>query len=293
MRSYLFVPADSERKLAKAPESGADCLLIDLEDSISDRRKPVGRAMAADFLREIKSKPGAPRSIVRVNALDSGLIEDDLDVIIGAAPYAILLPKSASGADVQHLAALIEPREAEAELPVGQTRIYALISETAIGVLQSSSYRDMTPRLEAVAWGGEDLAADLGAEMNRGLDGRYTDVFRLARSLTLLGAAAAGVAAIDTVFTDFRDLDGLEAECREAVRDGFSGKMAIHPGQVEVINRVFTPDPETLARAQRIVALIEEAGDDTGVLNLDGRMIDRPHLRQAERIIARAKLRKV
>lgn len=292
MRSYLFVPADSERKLEKAPGSGADCLLVDLEDSVSHRRKAAGRAMAAAFLREIAAKPGAPRVIVRVNALDSGFIEDDLDAVVGAAPHAILLPKSASGPDVQHLAVLIEAREAEAGLTTGQIRIHALVSETAAGVLGTGTYRDMTPRLEAFAWGGEDLSADLGAETNRGSDGRYTDVFRLARSLTLLGAAAAGVAAIDTVFTDFRNLEGLEAECREAVRDGFSGKMAIHPAQVEIINRVFTPDADALARARKIVALFEEAGEDTGVLSLEGRMIDRPHLRQAERIIARAEVGK-
>jgi citrate lyase subunit beta / citryl-CoA lyase len=288
MRSYLFVPADSERKLEKAPTSGADCLLVDLEDSVSHRRKPAGREMAAAFLQRLGSVAHAPRVIVRVNALDSGFVEDDLDAVVRAAPYGILLPKSESGANVQQLSAMMELRETDAGLPAGRIRIHALVSETAAGVLNAGSYRNMSPRLEALAWGGEDLSADLGVETNRGDDSSYTDVFRLARSLTLLGAAAAGVSAIDTVFTDFRDMDGLERECRMAVRDGFAGKMAIHPAQVEVINRVFTPDAHAVERAARIVSLFEEAGEDAGVLSLEGQMIDRPHLRQAKRILKRA-----
>ena len=289
MRSYLFVPADSERKLAKAGETGADCLLIDLEDSVSHRRKSEARAMAHDYLLEARDRASGPKLIVRVNALNSGLIEDDLAAVIAAAPHGILLPKAEGGADAQHLAALIEVAEARAGLALGSTRIHAIVSESAAGVLKAGSYKDMTPRLEALSWGGEDLSADLGVATNRDGAGRYTDVFRYARSLTLLGAAAAEVMAVDTVFTDFRDLESLEAECRDAVRDGFSGKLAIHPDQVPIINRAFTPEPEAVARAAKIVTLFDEAGEEAGVLSLDGRMIDRPHLKQAERILARAR----
>lgn len=288
MRSYLFVPADSERKLEKAPSSGADCLLIDLEDSVSLARKQVARDMAAAFLEGPALAAGAPRCIVRVNALDTGLTDDDLDAVVRAGSHGILLPKAEGGADVQRLAAAMAVREARQDLDDGSLRIHALISETAAGVLNARSYAAMTDRLEALAWGGEDLSADLGVETNRDEAGNYTDVFRLARSLTLLGAAAARVMAVDTVFTDFRDMDGLERECRAAVRDGFSGKMAIHPAQVPVINRVFTPEPAAVERARRIVELFDEAGPGAGVLSLDGQMIDRPHLRQAERILKRA-----
>jgi citrate lyase subunit beta / citryl-CoA lyase len=287
MRSYLFVPADSERKLEKAPTSGADCLLIDLEDSVSTRRKPAARAMAHDFLRQM-GKAGGPRIIVRVNAFSSGMIEDDLDAVVGAGPFGILLPKAEGGADVQRLATLLSVREVAAGLAEGSTTIQALVSETATGVLNAGSYAGMTDRLTALAWGGEDLSADLGVETNRDEDGQYTAVFQLARSLTLLAAASAGVGAIDTVYPDFRDMEGLETECRAAVRDGFAGKMAIHPGQVDIINRVFTPEGHAVERARKIVTLFEEAGDDAGVLSLDGAMLDRPHLRQAERILARA-----
>lgn len=289
MRSYLFVPADSERKLAKAADIGADCLLIDLEDSVSHRRKSEARAMAHDYLLAACDRVSGPKLIVRVNALNSGLIEEDLAAVIPAAPHGILLPKAEGGADVQHLATLIEVAEVRAGLASGSTRIHAIVSESAVGVLKAGTYNDMTPRLEAMSWGGEDLSADLGVATNRDEAGRYTDVFRYARSLTLLGSAAAGVMAVDTVFTDFRDSDGLEAECRAAVRDGFSGKLAIHPGQVKIINRVFTPEPEAIARATKIVSLFEEAGEEAGVLSLDGKMIDRPHLKQAERILARAR----
>lgn len=288
MRSYLFVPGDSNRKLEKAPSSGADCLLIDLEDSVSPRRKIEARAMTAAFLAGADRGEGKPKLIVRINALDSGYAEADLDAVVGAKPDGILLPKAEGPSAIQHLSALIAVREAENDIPEGRLRINALAAETAAGVLNLNGYRGASARLEALSWGGEDLAADLGAARNRGDDGHYTDVFRLARSMTLLAAAAAQIMAIDTVFTDFRDMEGLERECLAAERDGFSGKLAIHPAQVEVINRVFTPSEEAVHRARRIVELFEGAGEDAGVMSLEGQMIDRPHLRQAERILKRA-----
>lgn len=289
MRSYLFVPADSERKLAKAPSSGADCLIVDLEDSVSYSRKPAARAMAVDFLKARQRGGQGSKVMVRINPLSSPFAEDDLDAVIAAEPDAILLPKAQGGRDVQQLAAMIAVREAEADLLEGAIRIHALVTETAAATLDAGSYGGMTERLEALAWGGEDLAADLGAEHNRDAEGSLTDPFRLARALTLMRAAAAKVMAVDTVFTDFRDEEGLAAECRAAVRDGFSGKMAIHPGQVATINRVFTPAQETIDRAKRILALFEKAGEDAGVLSLEGQMIDRPHLNLAERVMARAR----
>ncbi len=289
MRSYLFVPGDSERKLGKSLESGADCLLIDLEDSVALSQKGVARSRAREFLDTHATADRKLGMVVRINPLSSGLTEDDLAQVVAGRPDGLLLPKSESGADVQQLSAMMAVHEAEAGLREGSIGIHALITETALGTLNASSYVDVSGRLRTMSWGAEDLSADLGVETNRDADGVYTDLFRHARTVTLLGAAAAGVEAVDTVFVDFRDAEGLENECRAAVRDGFSGKMAIHPAQVETINRVFTPSPDAVERAARIVALFADAGDDVGVLSLDGKMIDRPHLKQAQRILDRAR----
>lgn len=290
LRSLLFIPADSEKKLAKAAETGADAVILDLEDSVSTARKAEARAVLKHFLGAFKRADGAPRLIVRVNALDTGLIDDDLKAVTPLAPDAILLPKAGSGAELQDVSARIAVVEAEAGLPEGSVRLHALMTETAGGLLNAATFAGKTKRLEALAWGGEDLAAAIGASSNRDGNGVYTDVFRLARSLTLLTAADCGVEAIDTVFTDYRDDDGLRAECEAAVRDGFSGKMAIHPAQVAIINDAFTPPPGDVERAKSIIQLFEDAGPAAGVLSLDGKMIDRPHLRQAERIVRRAGL---
>lgn len=290
MRSLLFVPGDSARKLEKGSGSGADALILDLEDSVALSRKDEARQTVADYLKSADRSAGAPRLIVRVNAFDTGLTDADLAAVIKGAPDAILLPKANSGADIQALAARISVEEAEAGLADGGIRIHALITETAAGLLAAASFAAKSDRLAALSWGAEDLAADIGASSNKDQDGRYTDVFRLARTMTILAAAKARVEAIDTVFTDFRDMEGLNAECRAAVRDGFSGKMAIHPDQVAVINQAFTPPPEDVERAVRIMALFAAAGPDAGVLSLDGKMIDRPHLRQAERVARRAGL---
>jgi citrate lyase subunit beta/citryl-CoA lyase len=290
MRSLLFVPGDSERKLQKAANSGADALILDLEDSVAPGRKAEARQIVATFLKDAEKSPGSPWLIVRINALDTGLSDDDLAAVVSAAPDAVLLPKAGSGAEIQDLSARIAVLEAESGLKDGSIRIHALMTETAGGMLSAGSFARKSERLAALAWGAEDLAADIGATSNKNEDGVYTDVFRMARSLTILAAAHAGVDAIDTVFTDFRDQTGLDAECRAAVRDGFSGKMAIHPDQVSVINHAFTPPAEDVERAVRILALFAAAGPDAGVLSLDGKMIDRPHLLQAERVARRAGL---
>ncbi len=287
MRSLLFVPADSESKLEKALASGADALIVDLEDSVAGAKKATARATAAAFLNT-SDRSKAPRLIVRINDLASGLAGDDLAAVMPHAPSAIVLPKCASGADVEKLSAMLRVHEAETGLQDRATAIIAIATETAAATLNLAGYRPGLPRLEALTWGAEDLSADIGAHATRDGDGRLTDVFRLARSLTLLGAAAADVAAIDTVFVDFRDENGLRRECADAIRDGFTGKLAIHPAQVPVINAAFTPSAGAVAEARDIVAAFAAAGT-AGVTSLHGRMLDRPHLRRAERILARAK----
>ncbi len=294
MRSYLFVPGDSQRKLEKSLTGAADCLLIDLEDSVSAAQKATARQMTRSFIDAFRAnRTGRERGlVVRINPLSGGLTDDDLAAIIGARPDGVLLPKSESGKDVQRLSAMIAVHEAEAGIPEGTTDIHALVTENAVGALNTGTYTNASNRLKSLSWGAEDLSADLGVESNRTADGQYTDPFRFARTVTLLGAAAAGVAAVDTVYVDFRNTEGLEQECRDAVRDGFSGKMAIHPSQVDVINRIFTPSVEAVERARRIVQLFDDAGDDVGVLSLDGQMIDKPHLRQAMKILERSRAAK-
>lgn len=286
MRSGLFVPGDSDKKLAKGMGCGADALFIDLEDSVAPDNKQAARETASGFLREVLGEKDRPRLFVRVNAFDTELTADDLASIMTAAPDGIVLPKSEHGKDVTRLDAQLRVHEAENGLDDGLTRIIAIITETAIGTLNAGSYRRSSKRLEAVAWGAEDLSADIGALHRRRDDGAYRDLFRFARVQTLLGAVAAQVDPIDTVYPDFRDEEGLARECREGMLDGFSGKMAIHPAQVAVINEIFTPSTDEIARAQAIVDAFEAAGNP-GVLGVDGEMLDRPHLKKAEKLLAR------
>jgi len=287
MRSLLFVPADSEKKLAKGLESGADALILDLEDSVSAANKPLARETARAFLATHAERKDRPLLMVRVNALDTGLTDDDLAAIVGARPDAIMLPKSESGRDVVHLDAKLTAQEAIAGLPEGQITITVVATETAKAIFTLGTYQGASPRLAGLTWGAEDLSADIGAETNRGEDGRHTEPFRLARALCLMGAVAAGAQPIDTVFPAFRDLDGLKRECEEARRDGFTAKMAIHPAQVPVINEVFTPTDQAIAAAEAVVAAFA-AQPTAGVVNIGGEMFDRPHLTRAERLLKRA-----
>lgn len=287
MRSLLFVPGDSRKKLQKGLESGADALILDLEDSVALDAKPQARELTREFLNEAGKLARRPRLIVRVNALSTGLTEADLDAVMPGAPDAIMLPKAEGGPDLTHLAAQIAVREAEGDLADGATRIVAIATETGKGIFALGSYAGASHRLAGLTWGAEDLSADLGAETNRLESGAYTDPYRMARSLILFAAASAQVDAIDTVFTAFRDEAGLRAECLAGRRDGFTGKMAIHPAQVAVINEVFSPSPEALARAEAIIALFD-ADPGLGVIGLDGEMLDRPHLMRARRLKARA-----
>jgi citrate lyase subunit beta/citryl-CoA lyase len=287
MRSLLFVPGDSARKLEKAMSSGADALLIDLEDSVALSAKDEARRVTAGFLREAGQAPNRPRLFVRVNGLTTGLTEADLDGVMAAAPDGLMLPKAVGGRDVTHLGAKLAVREAEFGLQDGATKVIPIATETAAGVFALGTFAGASHRLAGLTWGGEDLSADIGAETNRTADGAYTEPYRLARALTLLGATAAEVDAIDSVYTNFRDMEGLAAECRDARRDGFVAKMAIHPAQVPVINETFTPSPEAVAKARAIVDAFT-ANPGLGVVGIEGEMLDRPHLKRAERLLARA-----
>ncbi len=286
MRSLLFVPADSTKKLDMGLASGADALIIDLEDSVAPDRKAHARANASAFLAAATRAAARPRLIVRVNALASGLIDDDLDAVIAAPPDAIMLPKAEGGASVTHLDAKLTAREAMHSIPDGRVGIIAIATETAVSLFRAGTYAGASARLFALTWGAEDLSAELGAEANRAPDGRFLEPYRLARALCLAGAAAAGVQAVDTVFVDFRNESGLRRECEEARRDGFTGKMAIHPAQVATINAVFTPTPEAVAEARAIVAAFA-AAPGVGVVGIGGLMYDQPHLARAKRLLAR------
>jgi citrate lyase subunit beta / citryl-CoA lyase len=287
MRSLLFVPGDSQRKLEKGLNSGADALIIDLEDSVDLAAKEEARRVTAAFLSDTRDQTDRPRLYVRVNGLTTGLIDADLDGVMRAVPDGIVLPKTVGGADVSHLGAKLAVREAEFGLADGGTRILAIATENALGVFALGTFAGASHRLMGLTWGGEDLSADIGAETNRDDHGAYTEPYRIARALTLLGAAAAAVDAVDSVYTNFRDMDGLAAECRQALRDGFVAKMAIHPAQVPVINEAFTPSTEALARAQAVIDAFK-ANPGAGVVGVNGEMLDRPHLLRAERLLSRA-----
>lgn len=290
MRSYLFVPGDSAKKLDKGLGSEADVLLIDLEDSVAATNKEAARKLAADFVSQHCADTHRPRLFVRINALDTGLAEADLASIIPAKPDGIMLPKSVSGMSVSRLDVMMTAQETLAGLPEGDIEIMIVATETASSIFNLGSYKDSSPRLTAMTWGAEDLSADLGAETNKDEAGRLTSPYRLVRDLTLMGAVAAGTQPVDSIYQNFRDLDGLRAEATAARRDGFTGKMAIHPAQVAIINDVFTPDAEAIERAEKIVHAFKQAGD-VGVVGLDGEMLDRPHLRRAETTLRRAKIK--
>jgi citrate lyase subunit beta / citryl-CoA lyase len=283
MRSFLFVPGDSPRKFARATASAADAVILDLEDSVAPDQKPQARKMTAEML---SGERGRQRLFVRVNALDSGLALADLAAVMGARPDGIVLPKCGSGADVRLLGHYLDAFEAAAGTEGGRTLILPVATETAEAIFGLGSYKEAGPRLWGLMWGGEDLQASLGATENR-RDGIFHSPYRLARDLCLMGAAAAGVVAVDTVYTDIDNLAGLEAECRAARRDGFAAKALIHPKHVDTVHVAFSPSEDEVAWAKRVVAAFGEA-PDAGVLRLDGKMLDKPHLRAAEKVLAQA-----
>ena len=287
LRSMLFVPADSERKLAKATGSPADVLILDLEDAVAEARKPEARRLAAAFITAEAARIG-PRLYVRINPLDTPFAMADLAAVVLPGLAGIMLPKTRSAADVERLGHGLDALEARAGLAPGSVAIVPVATETAEAMVSMQSYAQIAlPRLAGITWGAEDLSAAVGAVSNRDEDGRYSPLYELAGALCLAAAGAAGVAPIDTVHVDFRDRAGLEAACRASRRRGFRGRIAIHPDQVTVINETYSPTPAEIEHAQRIVAAFE-ANPDAGTLSLDGAMIDRPHLVQARRTLGLA-----
>jgi citrate lyase subunit beta/citryl-CoA lyase len=285
MRSLLFVPADSERKLDRSRQSGADALILDLEDSVAPANRPAARRLARAFLASTRSV--GFRRYVRINPLASGVALDDLVAVVPERPDGVLLPKCVAE-DVRTLDHYLSALEAASGLAPGTTRVVAIATETPAAVLalaehNGGGYTGVSPRLEGITWGAEDLSAALGGH-NRRADGTYDDVYRLARSFCLLVAAAAEAAPIDTIYTDFRDEAGLAAECAAARRSGFTAKMAIHPAQIPVINRAFSVTEEEQIWARKVVAAFGEH-PDAGTLALDGKMIDQPHLTLARRLL--------
>lgn len=282
-RSWLFVPGDSEKKLGKASATGADAIIVDLEDSVAPQNKPAAGALTAEWLL------GADRSgqqlWVRINPLDGPYWRDDLGAVLGAAPHGLIVPKAEGPVQLQQFAAELATAEERSGIAVGSTRIVPLVSETAAAAITVPSYHGTDlPRLSGMMWGAEDLSAAIGAARKYEADGHWTDTFRMVRATVLLTAHACGVPAIDTLHADFRDEAGLDRFARAARADGFSGMLAIHPGQVAVINAAFTPSEAELADARAIVAAFA-AQPDAGTLSLDGKMLDKPHLELARRML--------
>jgi citrate lyase subunit beta / citryl-CoA lyase len=280
MRSFLFVPGDSLRKFDSAKKIAADALILDLEDSIAPEQKVVARGITRGML---DARNPAQKIYIRVNAFDTDMTLGDLAAVMPGRPDGIVLPKCAGATDVNRLALYLDAFEAASGITPGTTRIVTVATETARAVLKLLDFENMSPRLWGMMWGAEDLAASLGASRNR-TNGRYHSPFVLARDLCLIGAAAAGVVAIDTIATDINDLDALREESIAARQDGFMAKAVIHPKHVDVVNAAFMPTDEEIAWSERVIAAFE--GNPSGVAKMDGKMLDKPHLRAAEKILA-------
>ena len=281
-RSFLFVPGDSGRKMEKAGGVGADALILDLEDAVAPDAKAAARALTAEYVQ------GREDAWVRINPVDTEHWEADLDAVIPSGPAGIVLPKARHAHDAVRISEHIDVLENHHHLEHGSTRLIVLCTEHPEALFTLHSYVGTVPRLAGLSWGAEDLAAAVGASANRSTKGEWLPQFQMARSMCLFAAAAAEVAAIDTVFTDFRDHEGLLRYATNARRDGFTGMLAIHPAQVEVINAAFQPTAEEIERAERIVQAFRE-NPGAGTVGLDGKMIDRPHLLQAQRLLQQAK----
>ena len=288
IRSWLFVPGDSERKLLKGRENAADALILDLEDSVANDRQQIAREMVRDFL---KANPDRSRQQlwVRINPLDTELSLPDLAAVMPGAPDGIMVPKVYSADDVNTLANYLSALETREGLTLGSTRIHSVATETAASLLTFHTYLEgITERLAAMTWGAEDLAAALGASDNRNpASGQYDDPYLMAKSLCLSTARAIGAQPVGVVFVNFRDLAGLEADCLRDRRSGFVGKIAIHPDQAPIINRAFTPSDEEIAHARRVVETFER-NPGLGTVGMDGKMLDMPHLKQARNVLALA-----
>jgi citrate lyase subunit beta/citryl-CoA lyase len=283
-RSYLFVPGDSEKKLQKAASSAADAVIVDLEDSVAASARPHARELARDFLQSNRDL----RVWIRINPMGTADAEADLQAVMPASPTGIVVPKPRHPSDIVGLARILERLERahgeERVVESGRTGILPIATEHPQALFHLHEYTGCTSRLGGLAWGAEDLSAAVGAMASRDESGAWLPPYELARSLCLFAASAVGVPAIDTVYTDFRDDKGLAAYAARARRDGFAGMLAIHPAQVDIINDAFSPSDAEVERARRIVALFE-ANPDSGTLGMDGRMLDRPHWVQAQRIL--------
>jgi citrate lyase subunit beta/citryl-CoA lyase len=284
MRSMLFVPGDRPERFEKAAASGTDAVILDLEDAVTPERRPEARTAIARWLA------AAGRSVpiwVRINPVESADALADLAAVVGARPDGIVLPKARDGADVHRADHWLESLEAHLGFEPGGIRLMPLITESAGALLKAASFTSLPARVAGLTWGAEDLAADVGAARNKGADGEYELTYAMARSFCLLAAAAAGVPAFDTVDTEFRDVAAVERRARDSRRQGFVGKLAIHPAQIAAIHAAFSPTADEIAWAERVLAVFR-AAPGVGALAFEGGMLDRPHLRQAERILAAA-----
>ncbi len=283
LRSWLFVPADSEKKLSKAGGLEADALILDLEDAVLPANKDKGRDLACEFLHNAKTKS---QIWVRINPLDSEFVNDDLAAIIPLAPDGIMLPKPDGPVDIETLSRHIDRLEAKHDLPEGGIKILPVATETARAVMSLGLYpRTHLPRLLGLTWGAEDLATDIGALTNKDEDGNFALTYRMVRSQTLLAAKAAGVQAIDTLYDNFRDKDGLRKRAGCAFSEGFTGMLAIHPAQVHIINKSFTPTEAQLRHAEAVIQAFKDS-PGAGAVQVNGKMADIPHLKQAQNILA-------
>ncbi len=288
IRSWLFVPGDSDKKLEKARTNPADALLLDLEDAVADDRQEEARAKLVDYLKD-RTDRSTQQLWVRINPMDSPLSLGDLAAVMQGAPDGICLPKPSSAADINKLADYLSALETREGLPLGSTKIICVATETADALLRFESYLEgVSERLVAMTWGAEDLMAALGATENR-IPGtkQYDAPFMLARSLTLAAARAIDAQPVGAVYTDFRDDEGLAEECAHDRRNGFVGKLAIHPGQVDIINQSFTPSDEEIDWSKQVVDAFE-SNPGVGATSIDGKMLDMPHLKQARQVLALA-----
>jgi citrate lyase subunit beta/citryl-CoA lyase len=289
----LFIPGDSERKLANADRSGADAVVLDLEDSVAPANKAGARGLIAAFLRDRPKERRASQIWVRINALDSPLATADLAAVVQASPDGVMLPKAGGPQDVAALSRHLDTLEAQTGIVAGTIRILPVASETAAAPFKLGEYA--TARLErlcGLTWGAEDLSTALGASTNLDASGEWAFTYKLVRSLTLLAARAAGVQPIDTLYADFRNEAGLRAASRASRAEGFTGRLAIHPAQVAAINESYLPSPEEIERAHRVIAAFAAAAG-AGTVGLDGKMLDIPHLKQAEALLEQTAARRV
>ena len=288
LRSWLFIPGDSENKLAKADGCGADAVILDLEDAVAPANKAVARERVAAFLADRPRGSRAVQLWVRVNPSDSGMTDDDLAAVVPGDPDGIMQPKTDGPADVQALSDKLDALERRSGIAAGSIRLLPVATETPIAPFRLGDFATAgLERLAGLTWGAEDLSAAIGASTNLGLDGKWAFTYQMVRSLTLLAAHASEVQAIETLYVDFRDEDGLRASCRAARAEGFSGRLAIHPAQVAAINESFSPSDEEIAFARRVIAAFE-VDPTVGTIGIDGRMYDIPHLKAARRTLALA-----